>query len=134
MKISPRQYAKLIQETTQGLEESQVNEVLSKIIKLIKKNKDKKIVKKIIQQLKKIYLKETGELPVEITSVRKLKENQINMIKEKIAQKNNLSPEKIIISNVIKNEIKGGLIVRIKDRIIDGSLKGKMAKLKKALK
>jgi len=134
MKISPRQYAKLIQETTQGLEESQVNEVLNKIIKLIKKNKDKKIVKKIIQQLKKIYLKETGELPIEITSVRKLKENQINMIKEKIAQKNNLSPEKIIISNVIKNEIKGGLIVRIKDQIIDGSLKGKMAKLKKALK
>jgi len=134
MKISPRQYAKLIQETTQGLEESQVNEVLSKIIKLIKKNKDKKIVKKIIQQLKKIYLKETGELPIEVISVRKLKENQINMIKEKIAQKNNLSPEKIIISNVIKNEIKGGLIVRIKDRIIDGSLKGKMAKLKKALK
>jgi F-type H+-transporting ATPase subunit delta len=65
-----------------------------------------------------------------ITSATALDENQIAQIKEKLAAK---LGRKVETSVEIDAELLGGLIIQAEDLVIDGSVRGKLAKLSDTL-
>ncbi|MGX5175571.1 F0F1 ATP synthase subunit delta [Aliikangiella sp. IMCC44653] len=65
-----------------------------------------------------------------ITSATELNEQQITQLKEKLANK---LGRQIDVSVEINTDILGGLIIQAEDLVIDGSVRGKLAKLSDTL-
>jgi F-type H+-transporting ATPase subunit delta len=65
-----------------------------------------------------------------ITSATELNEQQITQLKEKLANK---LGRQIDVSVEIDTDILGGLIIQAEDLVIDGSVRGKLAKLSDTL-
>lgn len=78
------------------------------------------------------FLRSEFEKTVEaqITSATELNEQQIAQIKEKLAAKLGRQVE---VDVEVNNEILGGLIIQAEDLVIDGSVRGKLAKLSDTL-
>lgn len=69
----------------------------------------------------------------EVYSAVKLDDNTLNKIREKL-EKNFFSPNnKIEITSTIEKSLIGGIKIKLKDQVIDGSIKGKLEGLKKKI-
>ena len=78
------------------------------------------------------FLRAEFEKTVEaqITSATELNEQQITQLKEKLAAK---LGRKVEVSVDVNAELLGGLIIQAEDLVIDGSVRGKLAKLSATL-
>ncbi|MFO7806857.1 MAG: F0F1 ATP synthase subunit delta [Candidatus Moraniibacteriota bacterium] len=132
MKITSKQYAKFLSDISRRKDEEQ-DVLLKKIAKVIKKNRDEKKVKEIEKIFNDIEKRESGILEAIVYSGEKLNKDQLDVIKEKLAKKKNVSKNKVEISNVLDKRIKGGLLIKAENEIFDGTLDGKLKQLRKAL-
>ncbi|PID51639.1 MAG: hypothetical protein CR954_00765 [Candidatus Moraniibacteriota bacterium] len=133
MKISSRQYAKLIYEEVSGLDENQVGGALEKIANLIKRNRDQKKMEQIAEKLEQLIKQRKGTLEAQVISAKPLEEIELEKVKADLAEKNRLESGRIELENIVEPEIKGGLIVKLENEIWDSSLRNKLHKVKVAL-
>ncbi len=131
MKISAKQYAQTLYELTRDKSAGDIDSVIVKFIKLLKENRQLKMLAGIIKRFSEIYNKENGIAEVEVISRRKLSENQIDKIKDFILQK--YQSKEIILKNSENKNIKGGVIIKVGDEVLDGSVVGKLIRLRKEL-
>lgn len=89
-------------------------------------------------QLEDIFLsfqdlvyKEKDILPAKVISAIVLSDAQLSALKDKLQKQ---FDKEIILENKIDPSIMGGLIIYAGDKIIDGSVKNKLSKLKNSLK
>lgn len=132
MRISSRQYAQTLFELTSGKGETETNAVVLKFAKRLQKDRQLKNKEKIIVEFADLCDRKEGIVQAEVTTVRDLDENQIVKIKDFL--KNKFSAKKIILEKKIDNEIKGGMIIRVNDEVIDGSMRGRLKKLRVSLR
>jgi F-type H+-transporting ATPase subunit delta len=132
MKITGKQYAKFLYEISCG-NKQEGDVMLGKIAKIIKKNGDEKKLKEIERSFKDIQKKEEGFLEVIVYSRKKLSDDFLKEIKANIAKRKGASEGKILLSSQVDDSIKGGLIIRVENEIIDATLNNKLRKLKRAL-
>ncbi len=71
------------------------------------------------------------QVDVEVISAVRLDKKTIEMIKDKVDKKTNLDSR---INNIVDRSILGGLIIQVKDSLIDLSIKGKMEAMKDNIK
>ncbi len=127
MKITPKQYALSLYESTQNADKDEVSKRIKRFINILKKNNDLSQTEKIIRCYYQHYRKVKNITKIEIKSSEKLGSNIIS----KILQKFNKQVE---IEEKTDPALIGGVVIKINDDIlIDGSIKRKLEDLKEKL-
>ena len=88
-------------------------------------------LKEMILQFKDLYRLHKNELIVEISSAKNLSKPDLDVLKKSISAK---IGSNIIVKSKTDPHIIGGLIVKIGSKLIDTSIRSKLAKLKNNLK
>ncbi|HBI17590.1 MAG TPA: ATP synthase F1 subunit delta [Candidatus Moranbacteria bacterium] len=131
MKISTKQYAEVLYDLTLGKSEAEVNIVVEKFIKELVNGNQIKSASKIIEKFEKIYNKNNGIIEASVTSAEKLDKSQMEKIEKYLLDK--YKAKQVVLNNEVKPEIKGGIILRVEDEILDGSILNQLRSLKSKL-
>jgi len=131
MKISAKYYAQALYELTDGKSKSEVETLVAEFAKHLARSRNLKLSEKIIGQFSGIYDKEKGIIEAEITTSEKLLEPMEKKIIEYVRKKYHVNVARI--NNIIDKKIKGGVIVKVGDAVMDGSVKGRLNRLRKEL-
>ena len=131
MKITATQYANTLYDLTADKSKQEVNNVIANFAKILRKNNQLKRSDKIIAKFNDIYNKENGIIEAEVISAHKLESAQIKKLESYIKEK--YSAKEVVIQNKIDEDIKGGIVVKVGDEILDASIAGKLAGLKNVL-
>ena len=127
MKITPKQYAISLYESTIKIDKIQAEKRIGNFIKILQKNNDLSLIDKIIQQYHKHHRNQRNISKIEISSAKKLNPEILN----KLVQKFN---NQIEIEETVDKSLIGGIVLKIDDDILlDGSVKKKLENLKKNL-
>jgi F-type H+-transporting ATPase subunit delta len=131
MKITSKQYAQTLYDLTDGKSKPEIQKTVADFARYIYKERKLKLFGKIIEQFGKIYNQENGIIEAEVATAEKLNESLEKKIKSYIQKK--YEAKKVIVKNIIDEKIKGGMIIRVGDEVVDGSIVGKLGELKKIL-
>jgi len=128
MKVTPTQYAKALYEITKDKSHQEIDGVVANFLQVLIKKNQTKFAPKIIGSFKKIWNKEGGIVEAEVISMHKLEDSQIHKIESYIKEK--YQADKVVINNKIDENIKGGVIIKVGDEVLDGSIAGQLRELK----
>ncbi len=128
MKITPAQYAKALFELTYNQKEEEIKPILDNFIKILAQNNDLKKINDITEEFSNIWDKKRGKVKVKIISARPLNENALNLIKNYLSQK--IEAKTFDVQHKIDKKILGGVIIKLKDKILDASLTNYLNRLK----
>ena len=131
MKISTKQYANALYELTEGKDESQIDDLITRFVAQMKKMGDIKKAKEVVNQFEAIYNKKNGIVKAVVTTTRKLTDTENDEVIEFIKKKYNVA--NVEMDTVIDKNIKGGIIIKVGDEVLDGSVNGRLNKLKLSL-
>ncbi len=127
MKITAKQYAISLYESTKNVDELELQHRIKKFINILKKNNNLSLANKIIESYYIYYREKKKISKIEITSSEKLNAETVNKIVQKF-------DKQIEIEEKIDRSLIGGIVIKIDDNIlIDGSIKRKLEDLKKNL-
>lgn len=132
MKLTVTQYAKTLYEITKGKSSSEIDEMVGNFVQLLAKNNQTKFANGIVSRFKEISNAEEGITEAEITSREKLSDDLARKISDFVKEK--YQTEKVVIDNKIDEKILGGIIIRVKDEMIDGSVQNQLRNMGVALK
>jgi F-type H+-transporting ATPase subunit delta len=131
MKITANQYAKTLYDLTEGKSRGEIDGVVSRLAEILKKNGQLKLEKEIIKKYDAIHSKENGIIEAEVISREKLGGGLEKKVVEFI--RNKYGAKEVKIKNKIDENIKGGIIIRIGDEVLDGSIAKQIKKLRNRL-
>jgi F-type H+-transporting ATPase subunit delta len=131
MKIAPSQYAQALYGATKEKSQAQIGEAVSSLIKILAKNSQIKESQKIISKFREIYNRENNIVEAEVTTREGIDDDLRKHLRKYVSNKYNA--EKVEINNIIDKSIKGGIIIRVGDEVIDGSVVRQLKELKNKL-
>lgn len=131
MKITTNQYARALYEMTANRPEKEVNGLISNFVKILEKNRQTKMLSKIAKRFGKVWDKENKVVEAEGISAHKLDKKMLEKIEKFI--KNKYDAKEVVLKNKVDEKIKGGIIMRVEDEIIDGSIIRQLENLKNDL-
>ena len=131
MKASAAQYAKTLYELASGKDKSEIDSIAASFAKLLAKNNRLKMAPAIIEKFGNIWNRENGILEADVESAYPLNDEISGKITKEIKEK--YGAKEVILNNKINKDIKGGIIIKIGDEVIDGSVKKQLKMLKQAL-
>ena len=123
MKITPKQYAIALFESTQHLPEEEVGKIIKNFVGVLKKNNDLSLGGKIIEEYQNCVRRKKDIAKVQITVGEKISGDVINILTQKLGQT-------VEIEQKVDESLIGGAVIRIGDVLIDGSVKRKLGELK----
>lgn len=126
-KLTPRQYAELLYEMTWEVSKAEIPERLREFLRLLILRRTTAFIPRIIASFEEVWNERKGISAVHVTSAHKLTERLRDEVKKALDKK---TVELIL---AIDPTIIAGLRVRIKDTIIDGSIKARLARVKELL-
>lgn len=113
--------------------DASVSTIFSKFLSLLIDKGRFNLLPEIQDEFSKLIDKEKGTVHVEISSPYELKDDTIENLRISL-EKVLLSPsEKLKVNKKIEPELIGGIKVKIKDLVYDGSIKGRLENLKRRL-
>lgn len=116
--ITPKEYAIFLYETGD----------VKACLEVLQKNNDLYLIDKVIKEFESYDKQERGIEEVEITSAKPLSEK----VKKEILHTLH-NGKKVELIEKVRPELIGGIVVKIEDTLIDGSLKTKLARLNQSL-
>jgi F-type H+-transporting ATPase subunit delta len=125
-KITPRQYAVALFESTKNVKGSKLNEVLKSFIILLAKSHKIKLIEKIIEELNKYANEQEGIEQAEVITAKEIDQKTEQAIKKVFGGK-------IDMKKKVDSQIIGGIIIKTQDKILDASLKTQLKKLKETM-
>jgi F-type H+-transporting ATPase subunit delta len=131
MRVSARQYAQTLYDLTDGKQKSEIEKSVADFARHIHKKRKLRLSGKIIEQFGKIYNQKNGIVEAEIVMAEKLSAAFEKKVKEHIEKKYNA--KEVVLKNRVDPNIKGGMIIRVGDEVMDGSMAGRLRELKKIL-
>lgn len=131
MKITPQQYAQSLYETTKNKSQDEIGGVVGNFVKILGKNNQLKLKNKIIEKFGAIYNRENGIVEAQVTSREKLTEELRTMVRTKIHTQ--YGAKEVVLVEKIDANIGGGVIIRVGDEILDGSVERRLKELKKVI-
>ncbi|PHV69859.1 ATP synthase F1 subunit delta [Sporanaerobium hydrogeniformans] len=103
--------------------------IVGLLVLLVKKNRQRFLVQ-VLEAFLEMVKKQAGIIKATVTSAVQLTESQVDTIKVKLEASTN---SKIELETIIDTSIIAGLIIRVGDKVVDASIRGKMQTLKKQL-
>lgn len=131
MRITSKQYAQTLYDLTDGKSEAETKKSVGYFVEFLVKSRKLKLAEKISEQFSHIYNKRHGIAKVEVTSARKLSEEITKEIRGFVKKKYKAEEVEFVIR--IDEGLKGGIILKVGDEVIDGSVAGRLSELKKIL-
>jgi len=131
MRITSKQYAQTLYDLTDGQSKPEIEKAVADFARYIYRNRKLKLAGKIIEQFAAIYNKKKGIVEAEVVSRKKLDDAGAKKINHFVKEK--YRAKEVVLKNSVDENIKGGIILKVGDEILDGSLKGKLGELKKIL-
>lgn len=125
-KNTPKTYALALLESTKGLSDKKLTEVLKNFVQIVARDHKLKQMPKIISEFTRLAKKEQGIQEIKIKSARELDEKTVEKIKNIFGKNTEATTE-------IEKEILGGIKIKTGDKILDASLKTQLNKLKQTL-
>jgi F-type H+-transporting ATPase subunit delta len=120
MKITPNQYAKTLYELTEEKSHNEINDVISEFAKLLAKKNQTRLLPKIIEKLNSIWNKNNGIVEAEVASARKLESHQVHKVESYLKEK--YKAKEVVLNNIVNGSIKGGIIIRVGNEVMDASV------------
>lgn len=131
MKISPRQYAQTLYDLTDGKSEKEVEGVIEKFVKSMKNNGQLRFSGEIIAQFEKVYNAAHNIVTATVTTAFPLQNAQKDVVEKYIADE--YGAKSVVTTYCEDKSIKGGVIIRVGDEILDASVDGKLKLINNAL-
>jgi len=131
MKISTQQYAKTLLELTENKTEKEISGIVLRFAEVLQKEGQIKNTAKIIEKFSEVFNAKHGIVEATIITKDKIKDSEIKKVENYIKEK--YGAKEIVINNIIDEKIKGGIIIKVGDDIIDASIANQLKKLEKAL-
>ncbi len=132
MKIKPKQYAQSLFESIKDANNKQAKNIISRLIEVLVANNQKSQLPKIISYFNLLWNREKNIVEAEIISAKELDKKTLQIL-EKVIKRKIPTGSEIELNKKIDENIKGGFIIRLEDRILDSSLSGRVKELKKSL-
>jgi F-type H+-transporting ATPase subunit delta len=131
MRVSARQYAQALYDLTDGKSKSEIEKSVADFARQMNKERKLKLAEKIFEQFGKIYNQEKGIIEAEVVTAEKLSTVLEKKVKDYVGKK--YRAKEVVLKNTVAEKIKGGMVVRVGDEVMDGSMRGKLNELKKVL-
>jgi len=131
MKVLSKQYAQTLYELTQGKSEDEINGVVKKFAELLKRNRQLNLLSDIAKRFSETWNENNEVIEAEAISREELGKDLRVKIKKFV--KNKYQAREVILKNKTDKKIKGGIIVRVGDEILDGSVSRRLTELRKAI-
>jgi F-type H+-transporting ATPase subunit delta len=131
MKVSTLQYAKTLLELTDNKSQEDVLDIVKKFADQLKKDGQLKNAGKIMEKFSNIYNKQCGIIVAEVVSRVEMKNDELKKIEEFIIKK--YGGNTVEMKNTVNGAIKGGIVIKVGDEVIDGSIATQLRRLKKEL-
>ncbi|MEA2065363.1 MAG: ATP synthase F1 subunit delta [Patescibacteria group bacterium] len=128
MKITLKQYAESLYQIVQGKDESEIKNVIENFVKVLQSNNDINKLDKVIEEFCKTWNKEEGIIETEVVSTKNLDNEIVELLNSYIAKLSGV--KKVLVKQKIDKNILGGLIIKYKDKVLDGSLRMRLRELK----
>ncbi len=128
MKLSSKQYAEGLYESLQGKNQKEIDFCVLNFLNLVKKNKRRKDIGRIMANFQEIFNEKESVLPVEIETFGKVQEETNKKIGEFLEKQ--YPGKKIELSQKMNPEILGGIIIKAGDDLWDMSVVRKVRRLK----
>jgi F-type H+-transporting ATPase subunit delta len=132
MKISKKQYAQALFEVVKDLDKKNAKKAIKKFADILVKNNKVSQVDGIITYFTDFWNKDKSIVNAEIVSSRKLGRNIVQAINSYVVKISNA--KNVEVKEKIDEKIIGGVIVRHSDKILDMSLRNRLALLRNSLK
>lgn len=124
MKITSRQYAELLYEIT---DKKEVGEAIESFASFLANNNDIFKIDRIVKNFQEIWNEKKGIVESVIESSCKLDDSTVEMLNEYILKLS--KAKKVIIKEKTDKNLLGGVVIRYKDKILDGSLRTRLKEL-----
>lgn len=131
MNYSAAQYAKALYEATKDKSQKEIDGILANFVKTLSRNNQIRLAGNIEQKFGEIYNQENGIVEAEVTSARKLESYQFQKVESFLKEK--YKARKVEINNIVDKSIKGGVIVKVGDEVMDFSIEKTLKNLKSKL-
>ena len=131
MKTSIKQYSETLFELTDGKSEQETLAIVIKFVQKLKADGQLGSAEKIMKKFSQIYNEKKRIVVAEITTREKISQQTAGDVERFIKEK--YAAEEVVIENTIDEKIKGGIIIRVGDEILDGSVSAQLKKLKNIL-
>jgi len=125
-KLTATQYARILHQTTEGLDEKTTTSVISLFVELLHKHRALRKVADIVRSFELIAKKASGVKQLSVTSARELSKETKKGITKRFGETSE-------ITSAVDESLIGGIIVRDENIIFDASVSGQLSKLEKQL-
>lgn len=125
-KDSAKDYAIALWRATQNADEKQIKEVVKNLSVCLSVNHNLKMSKQIIKEFIAYEKEQNGIVDIKIRSARELDQKTVKQIKLVFG-------ENVESVEAVDKDLIGGLIIQMKDKILDASIKTQLNKLKQVL-
>jgi F-type H+-transporting ATPase subunit delta len=132
MKATATQYAKTLYEMTKDKNHSEIDDAVLNFTKFLEKNSQMKMSGAIAKKFGEIYNSQNGIVEAEVASAHKLESSQIHKVESFL--KGKYRAKEVVLNNRIDESIKGGIVVRVGDEVMDGSVERKLRDLSLSLR
>jgi F-type H+-transporting ATPase subunit delta len=128
MRFSLQQYAAALYESLHEVSSNDHDKVIANFIEILKSNGDLREYEKIIDTFEAYDREQKGIKQVELTTAHPVEANRTI-----IHELNQIVGKDIELKQKVDERLIGGVVVKVDDTMIDGSVKGQLNKLKKNL-
>lgn len=131
MRVSAKQYAQTLYELAKGKNEPEVKDIIGKFADNLTRNNQLKISEKIIEKFKEIWNEKHGIVEAEVITREEVSTEVRTQVRTYVSNK--YEAKEVVINNKIDESIKGGLIIKVRDEILDASVSNSLKNLKISL-
>ncbi|KAG1149865.1 hypothetical protein G6F37_004755 [Rhizopus arrhizus] len=107
------------------------SELTGNLLEVLAENGRLNTLDKVIESYSELMSAHRNELPLVVTSAKPLDKSALNKIVESLQKSKLADGKKLLVSNKVKPDILGGVLVEIGDKSIDLTVSSKLAKLNK---
>lgn len=131
MKITATQYAKSLYTSMDKKSSQEVDAIVVNFVKLLQKNNQLALAKKIIEKFTRFYNEDSGIVEARVVSAKKMEAETLQDVENFVAKK--YGAKQVILTQSVDKKIKGGIILRVGDELTDASVANRLVNLKKEL-
>ncbi|MBI5222738.1 MAG: F0F1 ATP synthase subunit delta [Candidatus Magasanikbacteria bacterium] len=125
-KITNKQFAEALYEAAVDLKGGELQSALRQFVLLLGKHRKLKQAERIIAEFEKYSKRRAGVVDIEIKTSRQLDEDSVEKIKKFFGNK-------VDAVEAVDESLLGGVVVRTEEKILDGSLRTQLGRLKQGL-
>lgn len=132
MKITSKQYATALYESVKDKSEKDAAAVVGEFVKTLSDTGALSRADTIVEEFSALWNKEAGIVEAEITSVADLDRETLKEVEAYLRQVS--KARNVLVSERKDPSLLGGAVIRYGDKIVDGSLRGRLSVLKERMK